>query len=76
MFDCKTCKILAEQNEFLREQVKLLTDKVLALANPQALALSRYEPFRSQDEFYGSSNDDVTLAYDEFGQQTVVDKKQ
>lgn len=75
MFDCKTCKILAEQNEFLREQVKTLTDKVLALANPQALALARYEPENSS-QFYGSSDEDVLMAYDEFGQQTVVEKKQ
>lgn len=74
MFECRTCT--AHENEilFLREQIKSLSDRLLALTNPHALAALRHEEGDVQ-QYYGSSTDDKVLAFDEFGQQTEIDRE-
>lgn len=73
MFECKTCTVLSEEVKYLREQNKSLSDKLLAVSHPHALAASR-QAFDS-GEYYGSSEDDRLLAFDEFGQETSIEAK-
>lgn len=72
MFDCKNCKTLEKEVEFLRSQLSAMTDRLVALANPLALqAVSQGVGGIDPEEYYGTSSQDEVFAYDEFGQRIL-----
>jgi hypothetical protein len=71
MFDCKRCEQMKDEIKFLREQNQKLTDHALVAKNGHAFA--SLKPANPQD-YYGSSQDDEYVAYDEFGQKVLMKK--
>jgi len=69
MFECKSCETLKGEVVFLREQLKAMTDRLVALANP--LALQAVNPLVqiAPDDFYGTSSQDEVIQYDVYGQK-------
>lgn len=70
MFKCEKCKAYESEIAFLREQVKLLSEKVVALADTKAYGAIQMgrKPYVA-DEYFGS-NDEV-VEFNEFGEKVV-----
>lgn len=71
MFKCSKCEALQDENKFLREQMKALTDRLMAIASPQAYG-AIYAPIAS-NEFYGGDEDEM-IAYSPYGEKITVKK--
>lgn len=64
MFNCKKCLTLESEVLFLREQVKSLGDRVLALTNPIALAAVTADSDDGEDLYVEQ--------YTQFGEKILV----
>lgn len=71
MFDCKTCETLSDEVKFLREQLKAMTDRLVALTNPLALQVLSPLPQYNPDDFHGTSQMDEMIEYDDYGQRIL-----
>lgn len=74
MFDCKRCDALQSEVEFLREQLKSMTDRLTAIASTRAFEAVRLDRSNTE-EFYGSSSQDQYVHYNEFGDKVLLEKK-
>lgn len=72
MFKCRTCKTLTNEVAFLREQVKSMTDRLVALANPAALQALGFSQRLEENDFYGTSEQDEVIEYDNYGQRILT----
>lgn len=72
MFKCIKCEALMDENKFLREQTRALTNQIIALSNPQTYGI--LNPIAPSDEFYGGENDEM-VTYNEYGEKIIVKKK-
>lgn len=58
MFKCTKCEALGEEVLFLRQEIKGLMDRLLALTNPEAYQAIRCAPIDPKD-CYGSDDDEM-----------------
>lgn len=73
MMGCKTCEALSEEVKFLREQLKSMTDRLVALTSPMAFQAVT-NTIGDPEDFYGSSTQDQFVSYDEHGERILLDK--
>ncbi len=73
MFPCSKCQALGSEVVFLREQLKAMTDRLVALANPNAYQLVN-QPAYNPDDYYGSSSKDQYVEYGEMGEPVLMEK--
>jgi hypothetical protein len=71
MFDCKSCELLKNENSFLREQVKALQDRLMALADTNAYKAVTAKPLENNSAYFGGGDDDV-ISYNEYGERIIV----
>lgn len=71
MFKCEKCKHLEREIDYLRSQVKTLTDRLVALAAPHVYEM--IEPKKTNSTYYGDGRD-LYKAYDQFGQEILVEQ--
>jgi len=71
---CPKCQTLESEVAFLREELKRLTDRLLAVTQPQAYQAIHY-PAMNQEDTYGSDEDDI-IEYGIYGQRLIRVKKQ
>ena len=71
MFDCKSCELLKNENSFLREQVKALQDRLMALADTSAFRAVTNKPVEMNSAYFGGGDDDM-IAYNEYGERVIV----
>lgn len=69
MFECKSCETLKGEVVFLREQLKAMTDRLVALTNPLALQVVNPLVQLAPEDFYGTSSQDEVISYDVYGQR-------
>lgn len=72
MFECAKCHAHEDEIKFLREQVKTLTDKVLALASPATYSMIAGST--AADGFFGDGKDQY-VGFDTFGQRILMQKE-
>ncbi len=73
MFPCSGCKLLKDEVVYLREQVKQLQDRLMALADAKAYgAVSFSRP--AGGDYYGNG-EDKTIEINEYGEQVLVKPK-
>lgn len=76
MFSCSKCVLLQEEIKFLRETNQKLTDRLIAMANPQAYAAVQFNPQGfDPSEFYGGEHDEM-VGHNELGQKIIYKKKE
>ena len=71
MFQCKGCAVLQEQVKHLQGLVDRLSDRLVAIASPQAFGAveEAKQTFKAQN-YYGNEYDQL-VDYDPFGQKIV-----
>lgn len=72
MFKCSKCEAQENEISFLREEIRRLTDRLIAMANPIAYQAVN-QSGRDSSEFYGFDTDEM-ISYNEFGQKIIVTK--
>lgn len=73
MFNCSKCEALHEEVVFLRDQLKTMTDRLVALTDPRAYEAVHPGTYKAE-EYYGSSTADQYVGYDEHGEKVLLDK--
>ena len=73
MFKCDKCEILKGEVMFLRDQVKSLQDRLLAMADAKAYGAVHAPSVEGSSEFYGTN--DLIEAYNEYGEKILIDPK-
>lgn len=74
MFSCSKCSVMESEVKFLREEVRRLLDRLLAVTNPYAYQAVQ-SPLVPPEDCYGSSTDEM-IEYDPItGQRILVTKK-
>lgn len=74
MFKCAKCEAHEDEIEYLRGQIKTMTDRLVALANLQAFQAVSFERGNAS-EFYGGGEGDQYVGYDKFGAKVLLEKE-
>lgn len=72
MFKCSKCEAHESEVHFLREQIKALTDRLVAISSPYAYQ-AVHQPQIDLSQFYGG--DDEVIEYAANGQKVIVTKQ-
>lgn len=72
MFSCSKCSALESERDYLRGQVKEMTNRLMALATGKYYSEPSAEPL-DMTEYYGGGNDQY-VGYDDAGAKVILEK--
>lgn len=74
MFKCQSCLALKDEVKFLREQVRALNDRLVALTNVSAYQAVTMPTDEDPNDYFGNGNDEF-ISFDDMGQKMLLRKE-